>query len=154
MGKNLDHGGMELVLIAHGGGAAFEVAHVAAFVGDDERPLELPRAGGVDAEVGRKFHRATNTLGNVHERAVGKNRRVQARVIIILRRHHRAEVLLHQVGMLFDGFRNRTKDDAFFPQRILERRKNRLGVHHGIHGYVGKALLLVQRDTQPLEGVA
>ena len=37
----LDHGGMQLVLVAHRRGAAFEVAHVGALVGDDERALEL-----------------------------------------------------------------------------------------------------------------
>ena len=39
----LDHGRVELVLVAHRGGAAFEVADGRAFVGDDQRPLELAR---------------------------------------------------------------------------------------------------------------
>src|SRR5208337_288534 len=38
----LDHGGVQLVLIAHWRRAAFEIAHIGALVGDDERALELP----------------------------------------------------------------------------------------------------------------
>ena len=48
----LDHRGVQLVLVAHGRGAALEVAHVGALLGDDQRPLELAGVGGVDAEVG------------------------------------------------------------------------------------------------------
>jgi hypothetical protein len=40
----LDHRGVQLVLVAHRRGAAFEVAHVAALVGDDEGALELARS--------------------------------------------------------------------------------------------------------------
>jgi hypothetical protein len=38
--NELDDGGVELILVAHRSRAAFEVAHVAAFVGDDQRALE------------------------------------------------------------------------------------------------------------------
>ena len=37
----LDHRGMQLVLVALGRGAAFQIADVGAFVGDDQRALEL-----------------------------------------------------------------------------------------------------------------
>ena len=53
---NLDDGGVQLVLVAHGGGTPFEVAHIAVVVGHDERALELAGVGRVDAEVGRKLH--------------------------------------------------------------------------------------------------
>ena len=43
----LDHRGVQLVFVAHRRRAAFQVADVAAFVGDDQRPLELPRSGGL-----------------------------------------------------------------------------------------------------------
>ncbi len=39
----LDHRGVKLVLVALGRGAAFEIADVSAFVGDDQRALELAR---------------------------------------------------------------------------------------------------------------
>ena len=61
----LDDRGVQLVLVAHRRGAAFEVADVRAFVGDDQRALELPGVLGVDAEVGRQLHRAAHALGDV-----------------------------------------------------------------------------------------
>ena len=39
----LDDRRVELVLVAHGRGAAFQVAHIGALVGDDQGPLKLPR---------------------------------------------------------------------------------------------------------------
>src|SRR5207249_11305849 len=56
----LDDGGVQLVLIADRGGAAFQVADVRAFLGDDQRPLELAGVLGVDAEIGGQLHRAAN----------------------------------------------------------------------------------------------
>ena len=73
----LDHGGVQLVLVAHRRGAAFEVAHIGALVGDDERALELAGLLLVDAEVGGKLHRAAHALGHIDERAVGIDRRVE-----------------------------------------------------------------------------
>ncbi len=70
---------VQLVLVAHRRGAALEVAHVAALVGDDERAFELPRVGRVDAEIRRELHRAAHALRHVHERAVGEHRRVERR---------------------------------------------------------------------------
>ena len=43
---------VQLVGIAHRSAAPFQVADVAAFVGDDNGPLELTCLGVVDAEVG------------------------------------------------------------------------------------------------------
>ena len=44
---------MQLVFVALRRGAAFEIAHVSAFIGDDQRALELTGLPGVDAEIGR-----------------------------------------------------------------------------------------------------
>ncbi len=41
MRNQLDHRGMQLVFVAHRRGAAFEVAHISALVGNDQRALEL-----------------------------------------------------------------------------------------------------------------
>ena len=38
----LHHGGVQLVLCRDAGGAALQVADLAAFIGNDERALELP----------------------------------------------------------------------------------------------------------------
>ena len=71
----LDHRGVELVLVAHGRGAALEVAHVRAFLGDDQRPLELAGVRGVDAEVGGQLHRAAHALRDVAEASRRRRRR-------------------------------------------------------------------------------
>ena len=73
----LDHRGVKLVLVAHRRGAAFEVAHVGALVGDDQRALELAGVLLVDAEIGRQLHRAAHARRHVDERAVGEHRRVE-----------------------------------------------------------------------------
>ena len=59
----LDHRGMQLILVAHRGGAAFEIADIGALVGDDQRALELAGVRCVDAEIGRQLHRAAHALG-------------------------------------------------------------------------------------------
>ena len=73
----LDHRGMQLVLVAHRRGAAFEIAHVGALVGDDQRALELAGVALVDAEIGGQLHRAAHARRHIDERAVGEHRRVE-----------------------------------------------------------------------------
>src|SRR6185312_4879104 len=68
----LYHRGMQLVLVTLRRRAAFQVADVAPFLGDDQRALELAGAACVDAEVGRQLHRATHSLGEVDEAAIGE----------------------------------------------------------------------------------
>ena len=45
----------------------------------------------------RQLHRATHTLRHVDERAVGEHRRVEGRIEVVRLRHHRAQILLHQL---------------------------------------------------------
>ncbi len=54
---------MELVLVADGRRAAFQIADVGALVGNDQRALELAGIALVDAEIGRQLHRAANAGG-------------------------------------------------------------------------------------------
>src|SRR5207244_69784 len=70
----LDHRRVQLVLVAHRRGAAFEVRHVRAALGDDERALELTGVARVNPEVGRQLHRAAHAFGDEDERAVGEYR--------------------------------------------------------------------------------
>ena len=42
---------VQLVFIAHGGGATFQIADVGTFFGDDQGAFELARVGRVDAEI-------------------------------------------------------------------------------------------------------
>ena len=89
----LDHRRVQLVLVAHRRGAALEVAHVRALLGDDEGPFELAGVGGIDAEVGGQLHRAVHALGDVAERAVGEHRGVERGEEVVPVGNDRAEVL-------------------------------------------------------------
>ena len=62
-----DHCRVQLVFVALGRRAPFEVADIAAFVRHHQRALKLARAGFVDAEVGAQLHRASHALGDVTE---------------------------------------------------------------------------------------
>ena len=116
----LDHRGMQLVLVAHRRGAAFEIADVGALVGDDQRALELAGVLLVDAEIGRQLHRAAHARRHVDERAVGEHRRIQRGEEVVGHRHDGAEILLHQLGMLADRLRDRQKITPAFVSSSLK----------------------------------
>ena len=128
----LDHGGVQLVLVAHRRGAAFQVADVGALVGDDQRALELAGVLLVDAEIGRQLHRAAHARRHVDERAVGEHRRIERGEEVVGHRHHRTEIFLHQVGMLADRLRHRHEDHAGLLQLLLEGGGDRDGVEHRV----------------------
>ena len=118
---DFDHRGVELVLVAHRRGAAFEVGDVAALFGDDQRALELAGILGVDAEIGRQFHRAAHALGHQHEGAVAEHRGVEAGEDIVALRHDAAEIFLDQLG-IFAGSLRRC-DRKITPARSNSSRK-------------------------------
>ena len=101
---DFDNGGMELVFIALRRGAAFQIRHITVFFGNNQRTLKLPGVPGVNAEIGRKFHRAADAFGNIHIRAVGKDRGIKTGEKIVGIRHDRAEILSYQFRMFFYGF--------------------------------------------------
>ena len=148
---DLDHGRVQLVLVALRRGASLQIAHVGTFVGHDERPLELPRTGGVDAEIGRKLHRAAHALRDVAERPVGEDRRIERRIEIVGRGNHAPQVLPHQLGAVAQRLGNRAEDDAFLGQCLLEGGLHRNGVHHGIDRHARKGHLLLERNAQLVE---
>ena len=106
----LYHCRVQLVFITHRCGATLKVTDVGAFIGNDQRALELPGVHFIDAEIGRQLHRATHTLGDIHKGTVGKDRAVQSGIVIILLRHHAAEVLLHQLGATVNGLADRAEN--------------------------------------------
>src|SRR5262249_454678 len=79
----LDHSGVELVLVPLGCRAALEIADRSALVGNDERALELPGLRRVDPEVGGQVHGAGDTLGHVDERPVAEYRGVERREEVV-----------------------------------------------------------------------
>ena len=145
--------GVQLILVAHRRGAAFEIAHMAAGVRDDESALELPGLGGVDAEVGRQLHRATHALGHVDKGAVRKHRRVEGGEEIIRLRHDGTEILLDQLGMLLHGLGERAENHAGSGEPFLERRRDRDAVEYRIHGHAREPCALVQRHSELCVGL-
>ena len=111
-----------------------------------------PVLGGVDAEVGGQLHRAAHALGHVDERAVGEHRGVQRREEVVALRHHRAEILPHQLRVLLHRLGDRAEDDAELAELLLEGGRDRDAVEHVVHRDAGQHLLLAHRDAELLVG--
>ena len=152
-----DHGGVELVLVAHRRGAAFEIGDVGALLGDDQRALELAGIPLIDAEIGRQLHRAAHALGHVDEGAVGEDRRVERGVEIVGDRHDRAEILPHDLRIFADRLGDRAEDDAGLLQLLLEGGDDRDRIEHRVDGDpraldAGQHLALAERNAELLVG--
>ena len=145
---------MELVFVALRGRASFEVAHVAALVGNDKRPLKLSGSTFVDAEVRAQLHRALDALGDVAKRPVGEDRRVQSRIIVVADRNHRTDVLLDQFRVLLHGLAHAAEDDSELGEFVLEGSSHADAVHHEIHRHAAQALLLLERNAQLVHRLA
>ncbi len=142
---------MQLVLVAHRGGAALHIAHISPFVSHDQRTLKLSRVSRIDTEIGGELQGAMHPFGDIAERAVAEHSRIQGGEEVVGVRHHLAEVFPHQVGMLLDRLAERHEDDAMLGEGLLKRRLHRSAVHDGIHRHAGELLLLVERDAQLVE---
>ena len=100
MRDQLDNRSVQLVLVALGRGAAFEIADIRALVGDQQGALELAAIACVDAEVRRQLHRAPHARRDVGKGAVAEHGGIERCVEIVVLRHDRAEIFAHQFGML------------------------------------------------------
>ena len=124
---------MKLGRIALRGGAAFKIADIRAFVGNDQRAFELSGVFRIDAEIGRQFHRTPHAGRNIHKRPVRKDSAIQRGIKIVRDRNHRTEILAHKVRMFANGFRDGTKDHADFFKLVLEGGANRNRVKYRIN---------------------
>ena len=97
LGDQLDDRGVQRVGGVHRRRAALDVVHRRAFVGDDQRALELAGVLRVDAEVRLERHVDVHARRHVDERATRPHRRVQRRELVVAGRDHRAEVLLDEL---------------------------------------------------------
>ncbi len=149
----LHHRGVELVLVTLRGGAPLQVADRRAFLGDDQRPLELPGARGIDPEVGREVHRAVHALRDEHEGAVGEHRRVESGKVVVVGGHHAAHVLPDQLRVLADRLAERAEDDPLLRQCRLVRGAHRHRVEDRVHRHAGQQLLLGERDAELVVGL-
>src|SRR5262245_10446672 len=96
---------MELIAIAHWCSAAFEIADVAAFVGNDERAFKLSSLARVNPEVGGKLHRTSHALRAIGKRPIAANSGAASCAQVIAIRDDRSEILLNQIWVLLNGFR-------------------------------------------------
>ena len=151
-GNNLHDGCVQLVLVALRGRAALHIAHVGLFVGNDECALKLACAAGIDAEITRQLDGAAHPLGNIAERPIAEHGRVQGGKEIVAARHHRTQILLHQVGVLLHSLADGAEQDAFLLQHLLRRRLHRHRVHDGVVCHPCQLLLLPQGNAQLVEG--
>ena len=151
-GDQFDHGGVELVLVADGRGAAFQVGHVCPFFGDDQGALELSCVGRVDAEVGAQLHGTAHALGDVHEGAVAEDRGVEGGEEVVVVRDDRAQVFPDQIGVVMHGFGEGAEDDAQFGEFVLEGGGHGDRVEDRVNGHAGQQLLLGERDAEFLVG--
>src|SRR5262249_21725866 len=102
-----------------------EIADVSTFIRNDERSLKLARVRRVDAEVRRQLDRAAHALRHVDERTVREDRAIQRSEEVVTVRNDRAEILLHEIGMLADRFTERAEDDAVLCELLAHRRTDR-----------------------------
>ncbi len=115
---DLDDGRVQRVRRVDRRGAALDVVHVGALVGDDQRSLELAHVLGVDPEVGLQRDLDVDALGHVDERAAGPDRGVQGGELVVADRDHGGEVLLEQLGVLAQAGVGVDEDDAL-PLELL-----------------------------------
>src|SRR5262249_1514009 len=108
----------------------------------------------IDAEIGGEFHRAADAFGDIAERAIGEDRRVEGGVEIVALGYDGTEVLLDEIWVFADGLRERTENDAELFELVLEGRGDRYAVYDGIDRNAGQPLLLLQRNSQLIEGLA
>ncbi len=143
--NQLNDSRVQLVFVALRCGATFEIRNIRAFIGDDERPFELTGVLFVDAEIGRKLHRAANALRNIDKRTVREDSRIQRCIIVVRNGNHRSQILLHQFGMLADRFGNRAENHASLGEFFLEGRDDRNAVEHGINGHTARRIDIIGR---------
>ena len=151
-GDQLDDGGVQRGGLEFRRGAAFHVHHLGAFVGDDERALELAEVLRVDAEVGLQRLLQLHALRDVDERAAGKHRAVERGELVVAGRDHLAEPRAENFLVLLQAFGGVDEDDALFGELLLDVRVGGLGVELGLHAGEERAFLL--GNAEPLEGFA
>ena len=151
LGDQLDDGGVQRVRAPHRGGAALDVVHVGALVGDDQRPLELAHVLGVDPEVGLQRHLDVHARRHVDERAARPDRGVQRRELVVVGGDDRREVLADQVLVLTEPRVHVHEDDALLLEVLADLVVDDLGLVLGADA--GEELALGLRDAQLVERV-
>src|SRR5262245_60096074 len=141
---------MKLIAIAHRCSAAFQIANVAAFVGNDERAFKLSRFACVDPKVRGKLQRTSHAFWDIGKRPITENSRIQSRKEIVAVRYDRSEILLNQIRVLPNGFRERTEINPELLELFAESRRHRHAVEDRIDCNARQELALLQRNAELL----
>ena len=149
---DLDDGAVERVGRVRRRRAAFDVVHVAAFLGDDQRPFELTHVFLVDAEVGLERDVDLDPGGHVHEAAARPDGAVQRGELVVGWRDDRAEILLDHLGVVTHGRVHIREDHAelleILADAVVDDFRVVLRANAG-----DQRLLLRLRDAELVEGV-
>ena len=94
-----------------------------------------------------------HALGDVDERAVGEDRRVEGGVEVVGDRHDGADVLLHDLRTLLHRFRDRAEDDALLFELRLVSGRDRDRIEDRVDSDARKHLLLLERDAELVVGL-
>ena len=149
-GDEFDHGAVQRRRLEFRRRAAFHVHHLAAFIGDDERALELAEVFRVDSEIGLKRVLHLHARRHVDKRAAGEDGAVQRAELVVTGRDDLAKPLSEDLGMLVKALGRTDKDDALFADRLLDVRIGGLAVELRLDAGEEFALLLGNAET--LEG--
>src|SRR5207237_4495456 len=79
----LDHGAVQRCGLEFRRGATFHVSHLAAFIGDDKRALELAEALGVDPEIRLERMLHFHTRRDVNERAAAEQSGIKGAKFVV-----------------------------------------------------------------------
>ena len=131
-------------------GAAFHVGHLGAFVGDDQRALELAEVFRVDAEVSLQRMRDFHAGRDVNERTAAEGRAVQSAEFVVPGRDHFAEPLAENFRVLLQAFGASDKNDTLLAHRFFDVRVGSFAVELRFHA--GEELAFLLGDTETLEG--
>ena len=86
---NFNYGSMQLVFIAHGSCATFQITYITTIVAHNEGTFKLSCVASIDAEISGEFHGTTYTTRNVYKRSVREHGTVECSKVIIAIRHYR-----------------------------------------------------------------
>ena len=150
---NLHNSGVQLVFVTHRRRTSFQIGNIRIIIGYNQRSFKLPGIAGIDTEVSGQLHRAAYPFRYIDERTVGEYRGIQRRKEVITIPHDRAQILLHQIGMLAYSLAERTENNSLFHKRLLESRLYRHRVHYGIHRHTAQRHLFFQRNAQFIKGL-
>jgi hypothetical protein len=129
----------------------FDVVHLGALVGDDQRALELAHVLGVDPEVRLQRHLHLDARRHVDERAARPHGRVQGGELVVVGRDDLAEPLADELGVLAHRRVHVAEEDALLLEVLPVAVEHDLGLV--LRGDAGEVLALGLGDAQLLVGV-